>query len=324
MPQFSICRRFLLAAAVLALAAPTCCAAEPPAAAQPAVGDELPFLLKKIRAAHDAVFSGEFLAAEIIAQETDEGVQRRVFNEVRSVFDRDRSRTRRRHELRRTRTARAPLERCLVVETEADQAVWMNTGMIELFPKTHAYFSDEQRPVDPLALGFLGPIAEPQSFAQFEEFLAAHAAKGHVSVRRDPEGYLLSIEVPTNILVSNAEPGVFLKILRRTTINSSLGFVPTRTTISFLDKSGKDHTPPATVDVTWGKRGEVAVPVVVRTYRDSPKLWEERRTIAFTWKSVNQPISADEFDYKKLPVPAGTSVYDHREEPGRSIGRIGE
>jgi hypothetical protein len=143
LPQLSIGCRFLLALTALSFAAPTCWGARPPAAVQPAVGDELPFLLKKIRAAHDAVFSGEFLAAEIIAQETDEGVQRRIFNEVRGVFDRDRGRTRRRHELRRTRTSRAPLERCLVLETEADQAVWMNTGMIELFPKTHAYFSDE-------------------------------------------------------------------------------------------------------------------------------------------------------------------------------------
>jgi hypothetical protein len=325
MLQSRCCGRLLLGVVVFWLAAPrSCLAADPPAVAKPA-DDELALLLKRIRAAHDAVFSGEFLEAEVIEQETDEGVQRRVFNEVRGVFDCDRGRTRRRHELRRTRTARAPLDRCLVVETEANQAVWMNTGMIELFHKSHAYFLDEQRPVDPLALGFLGPVAEPQSFAQFVDFLAAHAAKGHVSVRREAEGYLLSIEtqlVPHDILEKVA-PGTVATRLRRITINSNLGFVPTRTTLSFLDKNGKETMRPITADVTWEKRGEVAVPVVVRTYQDCPKLWEERRTIAFTWKSVNRRIPDGEFNYEKFPVPAGTVVFDSRQHPTHAIGRIG-
>lgn len=144
-------------------------------------------------------------------------------------------------------------------------------------------------------------------------------------MRHEAEGYLLSIEtqlMPHEIL-EKVPPRTVATRLRRITINSNLGFVPTRTTLSFLDKNGKETMRPITADVTWEKRGEVAVPVVVRTYQDCPKLWEERRTIAFTWKSVNRRIPDDEFNYEKFPVPAGTTVFDSRQHPTHAIGRIG-
>jgi hypothetical protein len=343
MPRLSICHPFLLVMAVLPCAAPSVCwAADPPAASQPAAGDEVASLLKKIRTAHDAVFSGEFLAAEVIEEETVEGVQRRVSNEVRGVFDRDHGRTRRRHEFRRTRKTRGPLDRCLVVETDAATVLWEDSRPIVLLRDRHALLLAEQCPIDPLALGFNPPISSTAStgptqmwllFAEFEKWLAAHQAKGRVSVRREPTGYILSIEVPVLMangeplppeLVSKSGPGVTVKILWRVAIDASLGFVPTRTTASFLNKDGNDVPRPATMEVTWAKRGEVAVPVAVHTYLDMKNIAEERRTITFTWKSVNQPISNDEFDYTKFPVPAGTEIVDHRERPGRVIGVIGK
>jgi hypothetical protein len=341
MPQFSICRGFLLVVAVLALAAPTWCAADPPAAAQSAAGDELAFLLKKIRAAHGAVFSGEFLAAEVIEQETVAGEQRRVVNELRGVFERVAGRTRRRHEFRRTRKTRAPLDQYLVVETDTGKALWTGTGTIDILPTTHGLFRDEQRPIDPLALGFLAPplpfgvfvpntVGERSPFARFEQTVASHAAKGRVSVRREPAGYIMTIEIP--VLSASGQPlpleavseGAPVTVVRRITIDPSLGFVPTRNTTSFLDKHGKEREHPATVDVTWAKRGAVVVPVVVRTYLDQTNDREERRTITVTWKSVNQRISNDEFNYEKFPAPAGTEIVDCRQRPNHVIGVIGK
>jgi hypothetical protein len=338
MLQLSICRS-LLVVAVLALAAPTCCAAEPPAATQPPAGDELAFVLKKIRAAHDAVFSGEYLAAEVIEQETVEGKQQRVSNELRGVFARVGGQTRRRHEFRRTRKSRSPLDQYLVVESDAATALWTNSGPIYLLPDRHALLRAEQCPIDPLALGFVGPISSmpstggPEmwpSCAEFEKSLAAHHAKGHVSVRREPTGYTMTIEIP--VLSASGQPlpleavseGAPVTVIRRITIDSNLGFVPTSNSTSFLNKHGKEvGRRPWTIDVTWAKRANVAVPVAVRTDLEHTNVDEERRTITFTWKSVNQPISNDEFDYTKFPAPAGTEILERRQLPAHVIGVIG-
>jgi hypothetical protein len=337
MRRSSLSRSFLLLAALLPFAAQTCRAADPPSPNQPAARDELAFLLGKIRAAHDAVSSGEFLAAEVIERDTVEGEQQRVSNQLRGVFARVSGQTQRRHEFRRTRKTRAPLDQCLVVETDTVAALWTNSGPIVLLPGRHDLLWAEQCPIDPLALGFDAPISSsistggPEmwpSFSEFEKWLAGHQAKGHVSVRRDPVGYILSIEFP--VPKANGEPvdpeavreGVIVKLARRITIDATLGFVPTSSVTSFYDKHGKELMRPATLDVTWAKRGEVAVPVAVRTYIDQKNICEERRTITFTWKSVNQPISKDEFDYTKFPAPAGTEIIDHHQRPGRVIGTI--
>jgi hypothetical protein len=338
MRQLSVCRRVLLAVFLVA-ATEVGWAADPQATTRGATGVELASLLQKIRAGHAALHSGEFLAAEVIEQETVEGTQTRVVNELRGVFDGVPGRTRRRHEFRRTRKSRGPLDRCLVVETDKATALWTNSGPIYLLPDRHALLWAEQCPIDPLALGFVGPISSgvstdgPEmwpSFAEYEKFLAAHQAKGHVSVPREPPGYILSIEFP--VLTAHGEPlqpehaqeGAVLKIVRRIAIDSSLGFVPTKSATSFLDKRGKEVGRPWTIDVSWEMRGDVAVPVAVHTYLEHKNVDEERRTITFTWKSVNQPIAADEFDYKKFPAPADTEILDRRQLPGRVIGVIGQ
>jgi hypothetical protein len=188
------------------------------------------------------------------------------------------------------------------VETDAGRALWTGTGSISILPTSHRLFRDEQEPIDPLALGFLAPpmafgliaprgTGERNSFAQFEQTVRVHVAKGHVSVRREPTGYILSIDMP--VLTAAGEPvrpeaaveGAPVRFSRRITLDSSLGFVPTRNTGSLLDKHGKDLRHPSTVDVTWAKRGDMVVPIVVRTYVDEKNTCEERRTITFTWKS---------------------------------------
>lgn len=321
--QFSICRQLaLLVAFWIVGALKLCYAADSPGTANPGRSDDVAFLLSGIRTGHEAISSGEFVATEEIEEVPSEGKRVKVVNKLRGVFVREPGRTRTRQEF--SREGMAPLGPFILVETEAGKALWASTGTIFLLPTTHKVMA-EQSPMDPLALGFLGPdeIQGRKSFGQFLELVAEHQAKGDVSVHREPTGFTLSIEIPT--VAKNLKPGATVTVLRRTIIRPSvLGLVPTRTTASFLDENRKDVRHPSTVDVTWTKRGEVAVPAVVRTYQDLKYLYEERRTITFAWKKVNERISDDEFDYQKLPVPAGTQVIDDRlNRHGVAIGVIG-
>jgi Trypsin-like peptidase domain len=231
------------------------------------------------------------------------------------VFDRGREQVRHEYQQHDLQFGKLPPRELVVLHKDSYATVQMTA--VNILPRDWHILGPHGIPLDPIAAGLFTRLREPiyagaekvrrdHDLQGFEDFLFK-VTPDRSHLKREIRAFQSGAFVVLMLKIHN--PNLKLDFVRRTILDPAKNYAPVRS-IDTHSQFGKPSGSMTMLNVNWQQRGEIWIPTLIDEHDDHR--WErKRRMVSLDWKSVNQPISADEFDFFQLTPNGHILGMDH-------------